>query len=112
MRGDAVAEQPEDIGLEERARLQDRGWPKMAFIRRKMADDPTNWWLPNHACVEAMLNDVGFEISARPGDEIYLCQRNLQLQQASLRDTRELHAAVGPRHQVIERAPQSDEKLN
>jgi tRNA (mo5U34)-methyltransferase len=23
--------------------------------------DPTNWWGPNPACVEAMLHDVGFQ---------------------------------------------------
>jgi len=27
---------------------------------REQDGDPTNWWGPNPACVEAMLRDVGF----------------------------------------------------
>jgi tRNA (mo5U34)-methyltransferase len=46
----------------------------MAFIERELADDPTNWWAPNHACVEAMVRSAGFRISARPGHEIYLAE--------------------------------------
>src|SRR5215211_7135817 len=30
------------------------GYPKMHFIEHRYADDPTNWWAPNSACVEAM----------------------------------------------------------
>jgi len=38
---------------------QDR--PMMVFYPGKeLADDPTNWWGPNPACVIAMLRDVGF----------------------------------------------------
>lgn len=35
--------------------------PAMIFYPgREQDDDPTNWWGPNAACVEAMLRDVGF----------------------------------------------------
>jgi tRNA (mo5U34)-methyltransferase len=35
--------------------------PVMRFLPRKeLNGDDTNWWLPNRACVEAMLRDVGF----------------------------------------------------
>ncbi len=35
--------------------------PAMVFYPgREQDDDPTNWWGPNPACVEAMLRDVGF----------------------------------------------------
>jgi tRNA (mo5U34)-methyltransferase len=35
--------------------------PVMAFYPgRQLNDDPTNWWAPNPACVEAMLRAVGF----------------------------------------------------
>ena len=27
------------------------GYPKMHFIEHRYADDPTNWWAPNRACV-------------------------------------------------------------
>jgi tRNA (mo5U34)-methyltransferase len=50
------------------------GWPKMAFIEREFAGDPTNWWAPNHAGVEALIRSSGFRVTARPGHEIYLCE--------------------------------------
>jgi tRNA (mo5U34)-methyltransferase len=35
--------------------------PSMIFYpNAELANDPTNWWGPNEACVTAMLNDVGF----------------------------------------------------
>jgi tRNA (mo5U34)-methyltransferase len=46
----------------------------MYFIEHKYAGDPTNWWIPNRACTEAMLRSSGFEIIAHPEDEVFLCQ--------------------------------------
>jgi tRNA (mo5U34)-methyltransferase len=51
------------------------GYPKLHFIEHKYADDPTNWWAPNKACVEAMLRSSGFAITAHPEDEVYLCKK-------------------------------------
>jgi tRNA (mo5U34)-methyltransferase len=51
------------------------GYPKMHFIEHKYADDPTNWWAPNRACVEAMLRSAGFAIAAHPEEEVYLCRK-------------------------------------
>jgi tRNA (mo5U34)-methyltransferase len=51
------------------------GYPKMHFVEHQYADDWTNWWIPNRACVEAMLRSSGFEITARPEDEVYICRR-------------------------------------
>jgi tRNA (mo5U34)-methyltransferase len=51
------------------------GYPKMHFIEHKYADDPTNWWAPNRACVEAMLRSAGFAILAHPESEVYLCRK-------------------------------------
>jgi len=51
------------------------GYPKMHFIEHRYADDPTNWWAPNAACVEAMLRSSGFEIVQHPEDEVYVCRR-------------------------------------
>ncbi len=51
------------------------GYPKLHFIEHKYADDPTNWWAPNRACVEAMLRSAGFAITDHPEDEVYLCKK-------------------------------------
>ncbi len=50
------------------------GWPKMAFIEQHFAGDPTNWWVANHAAVEAMLRSAGMSLRAAPGHELYLCE--------------------------------------
>jgi tRNA (mo5U34)-methyltransferase len=48
--------------------------PRLCFIERSFAGDPTNWWIPNRTCVEAMLRSSGFEILKRPEEEVYLCR--------------------------------------
>ena len=55
--------------------FDDPGYPKMHFIEHRYADDPTNWWAPNTACVEAMLRSAGFEIVQHPETEVYICRR-------------------------------------
>jgi len=64
---------PVDLGLDERERLQSPGWPRMAFIEQRLADDPTNWWAPNSACVQAMLRSSGFDVEAQLAHETWLC---------------------------------------
>ena len=64
---------PEDLGLFERERMLEPGWPKMAFIEHALAGDATNWWAPNHAAVLAMLRSSGLSVAAQPGHEIYVC---------------------------------------
>lgn len=49
-------------------------FPKLHFIEHRYADDPTNWWIPNRACAEAMLRSAGFEIAAHPEAEVYICR--------------------------------------
>jgi tRNA (mo5U34)-methyltransferase len=73
MPGETVVEDTTDCPIGDRTRLLDPGWPKMAFIEHRLADDPTNWWAANHAAVEAMLRSSGLRVDARPGHEIYLC---------------------------------------
>ena len=51
------------------------GYPKLHFIEKRYADDPTNWWVPNRACTEAMLRSAGFEITGHPEEEVYICRR-------------------------------------
>jgi tRNA (mo5U34)-methyltransferase len=48
-------------------------FPKLQFIEERYAGDPTNWWIPNRACVEAMLRSSGFDIVSRPEEEVYIC---------------------------------------
>jgi tRNA (mo5U34)-methyltransferase len=51
------------------------GYPLMYFVEQSYSDDPTNWWIPNRACVEAMLRSAGFDILDHPEEEIYVCER-------------------------------------
>jgi tRNA (mo5U34)-methyltransferase len=46
----------------------------MAFIEHRFANDPTNWWVPNHSGIEAMLRSSGMAVRAHLGHEIYLCE--------------------------------------
>lgn len=71
--GAAVVMPPENLELADRQLLNKLGWPKMSFIEHRLANDPTNWWAPNHACVEAMLRSCGMQITACPAHETYLC---------------------------------------
>ncbi len=51
------------------------GYPKLHFIEKSYAKDPTNWWAPNRACTEAMLRSAGFAIVSHPEEEVYVCRR-------------------------------------
>ncbi len=57
----------------ERDIFEEPGFPKMFFIENKYSDDPTNWWFPNRACVEAMLRSSGFTIKSHPEEEVFVC---------------------------------------
>lgn len=58
-------------------------FPKLHFIENRYSDDPTNWWIPNRACVEAMLRSAGFVIESRPEDEVYICRVAAQSEDAA-----------------------------
>ncbi|TCH98131.1 TIGR04290 family methyltransferase [Roseococcus sp. SYP-B2431] len=51
------------------------GAPRLQFVEHRYAGDNTNWWIPNRACVEAMLRNTGFGILENPHSEVYLCRR-------------------------------------
>ena len=53
--------------------FHDRNFPCMYFIEKKYAGDPTNWWIPNHGAMEAMLRSSGLEIAAHPEAETWIC---------------------------------------
>lgn len=74
MPGGDVHADTADHPITEREPLLGAGWPKMAFIEHSFAGDPTNWWIANHAGCEAMLRSTGLRVTARPADEIYVCE--------------------------------------
>ncbi|RJR38360.1 MAG: TIGR04290 family methyltransferase [Desulfobacteraceae bacterium] len=74
MPGKEVFDGPEDFEIDQREVMLSPGWPKVAFIEKRFAHDPTNWWAPNHAAVEAMLRSSGFRVIGYPGSEVYLCE--------------------------------------
>ena len=50
------------------------GYPKMHFIEKDYSHDPTNWWVPNRACAEAVLRSAGFRIQEQPEPEVFICR--------------------------------------
>lgn len=51
------------------------GYPAMTFIEHRFASDPTNWFVPNRAGIEAMLRSAGFPVVEK-AEEVYLCRRS------------------------------------
>ena len=72
---DDVAPIKADYPFEEAALFDQPGFPKLHFIEHRYANDPTNWWVPNRACSEAMLRSAGFQIVGHPEDEVFICRR-------------------------------------
>jgi tRNA (mo5U34)-methyltransferase len=96
MPGEAVMAETDGFNFDTRDAMADPGWPKMAFIEHAFAGDPTNWWAPSHACVEAMLRSAGMRVVARPGHEIYLCEPDpANPSAATTWDAGEYRAAAG-----------------
>jgi tRNA (mo5U34)-methyltransferase len=55
--------------------FEEAAFPKMYFLEKRYAGDPTNWWIPNRACTAAMLRSAGFEILDQPESEVFVCRR-------------------------------------
>jgi len=70
---EAVVLEP-DYPFSETAVFDRPDFPKMHFIERKYAGDPSNWWIPNRAGAEAMLRSAGFELVGHPAPEVFLCR--------------------------------------
>lgn len=69
-----VAELAPDYDFHDNSPFFDIGFPAMYFIEHRYAGDPSNWWIPNQACVEALLRSAGFAIDGHPEREVYLCR--------------------------------------
>jgi tRNA (mo5U34)-methyltransferase len=72
--GEKGYETRHDYSIHERDQMLEQDWPKMAFIEKSFNGDPTNWWFANSSCIEAMLRSCGFGVTARPGEELFICQ--------------------------------------
>ena len=64
----------EDYEITAPVPFDDAGFPKLHFIEQRYSHDATNWWVPNRACVEAMLRSAGFAIEQQPEEEVYVCR--------------------------------------
>jgi len=64
-----------DYPFGEKSIFERPGYPVMYFVENCYSHDPTNWWIPNRACAEAMLRSAGFEIVDHPEEEVYICKR-------------------------------------
>jgi tRNA (mo5U34)-methyltransferase len=73
-----VAPLEENYPFSEVEIFEQDGYPVMHFVEDKYADDETNWWIPNRACVEAMLRSSGFDVVDHPEEEIYICKKGIR----------------------------------
>lgn len=94
MPGDPPSEVPPDLGIDERDALTQPGWPRAAFIERRLAGDPTNWWAADDACVQAMARSAGLRVVATPAHEFYVCERDAAGDHSAEIRTVELRAAT------------------
>lgn len=72
-----VPEIEEDYPFAEEAVFERPGYPRMVFVEKQYSHDPTNWWLPNRACAEAMLRSAGYDILSHPEREVFVCRHNV-----------------------------------
>ncbi|HTD86884.1 MAG TPA: TIGR04290 family methyltransferase, partial [Candidatus Binatia bacterium] len=69
-----VAHWDNDYHFWQQDMFEDPAFPRMSFIEKKYCGDPTNWWVPNRACSEAMLRSAGFKILVHPEEEVFICR--------------------------------------
>jgi tRNA (mo5U34)-methyltransferase len=76
LRGSPIAgDVKPDYPFSESRHFEEQSYPRMYFVEHKYSGDPTNWWIPNRACAEAMLRSAGFAIIDHPEEEIFICRR-------------------------------------
>lgn len=75
LRGQPAGASPaDDYPFSETKVFDDPAYPKMHFVENCYAGDPTNWWIPNEACVMGMLRSAGFAIEDHPEPEVFICR--------------------------------------
>lgn len=70
----AVPQIEPDYPFTEQAIFDQPGFPRMFFIENSYSQDPTNWWIPNLACAQAMLRSAGFDVLDHPEEEVLICR--------------------------------------
>jgi tRNA (mo5U34)-methyltransferase len=68
-------EVPRDFPFWEQEIFERDEFPRLYFVENRFANDPTNWWIPNRSCFEAMLRSAGFQILDHPEAEVFICRR-------------------------------------
>jgi tRNA (mo5U34)-methyltransferase len=71
----AVTPLEQDYPIKKTAMFARSGFPRLHFVEHSYSGDPTNWWIPNRACAEAMLRSSGFDILGQIEAEVFLCKR-------------------------------------
>lgn len=72
--GEEICDNVYDLRLNDRARMCEPGWPKLAFVEHAFCKDPTNWWVANKAAALAMLRSSGMRPIAQIAPETVLCE--------------------------------------
>lgn len=63
-----------DYPIEQDLHFMASDYPKLHFVEHRYAGDPTNWWIPNRSCTEAMLRAAAFSVIDHPEAEVYICR--------------------------------------
>ncbi len=71
----AVTPLESDYPIKKKAVFARAGYPRLHFVEHRYSGDPTNWWIPNRACAEAMLRSSGFDVLGQIEAEVFLCKR-------------------------------------
>ncbi|MFL6450724.1 MAG: TIGR04290 family methyltransferase [Bryobacteraceae bacterium] len=70
----SVTRLDDDYPFSETGMFDHPGFPKMHFVEKSYSQDPTNWWIPNRSCAEAVLRSSGFKIIEAPEPEVFICR--------------------------------------
>jgi tRNA (mo5U34)-methyltransferase len=96
---DAVEPVADDYPFAEIEVFSQPGFPHMYFIEKRYAGDPTNWWIPDRACSEALLRSAGFEIVDHPEAEAFICRRqSMQGGPCAVYPARQVESKRGENH--------------
>jgi tRNA (mo5U34)-methyltransferase len=63
-----------DYPFSDETPFADDDFPRMYFVERRYAGDPTNWWIPNASALAAMLRSAGLLPIERPEEEVFVCR--------------------------------------
>jgi tRNA (mo5U34)-methyltransferase len=79
-----IADLADDYPFSETQIFDRPDYPKLHFIEKRYAHDPTNWFVPNRAAAEALLRASGFAVEGHPEEEVYICRCGSQQPDAAV----------------------------